>query len=212
MNELVWRLPALCAFLALGIAYDRWRHGSAGRRAREYALLLACGALGGLAGVMQDQVSLRISPDFFVFAKGVKPGPNFAWRASAVGLHAGLFAGLLAGGLLLLVNQPRPARAELGPLRLIRLAGPRILALAALGVPLGYSVGPHLPLREFLEDFHGDPEAFLRVWGMHIGLYAGALIGLPWALVATWRLRGRLGEDSLGEKPAGELAASPRAS
>lgn len=195
-GELAWRIPALVAFLLGGIVYDRWRHGREGRRAREYGFLLACGALGGLAGVAQDQLSLQVCPAFFVYAKGIRPGPNFTWRASAVGLHAGLFAGFLAAGLLLLLNQPRPARAELSLWRVARSASARILGLAALGVPAGYLFGPELPLRDFLADYRGDPVPFLRVWGMHIGLYAGAVVGLGWALIGTWRARPRTSPPS----------------
>lgn len=192
MPDFYVRVLVLFAFLGAMVGYDRWRHGAEARRSREYAFLLACGGCGALLGVLQDQVSLSVSADYFLYGKGVAAGADFRWRASQVGLHAGVFAGLLAGGLLLLVNQPSEVRAAL-PLRAaFRRALPRVAGLALAGVPLGYFLGPPLLPRGLLDGLDlgaARERGFLQVWGMHLGLYGGAAGGLIWALASVRRAR-----------------------
>lgn len=191
-EDLVWRIPLLGAFLVAGVIYDRWRHGTEGRRAKEYGLLLGCGLLGALVGVLQDLISLRVSADYFVFGKGIERDGDFTRQVLLMGSYAGFVAGLVLGGLLLLVNQPRPNRAVLGYRALLKRGVPRTLGPALLGVPAGFGLGPSSPLRTQVGKNLLPPEAlepFLQVWGMHYGLYGGALLGVGWALASVWRAR-----------------------
>ncbi|MBL4849860.1 MAG: hypothetical protein JKY65_30400 [Planctomycetes bacterium] len=192
IDDLIWRLPVLALFLVGMLVYDRWRHGAEGKRAAEYGLLLACGLVGAGVGFTQDQISIRVSPDYFVYGKGIERGPNFERDVSFLGTYAGLVAGMVLGGCLLLTNQPRKTRAQHTSRALFRLAVPRTLVPALLFVPLGLLIAPHTPLRDQIGRNLLSPEEterFLLVWGMHIGLYAGAALGLAWALIASWRRR-----------------------
>jgi hypothetical protein len=192
IDDLIWRLPALALFLIAGLVYDRWRHGAEGTRAKEYGILLACGLLGAVVGFVQDQISIRVSPDYFVHGKGIERGPNFARDVLFMGTYAGFVAGLVLGGLLLLTNQPRATRGQHTPGELLRGAIPRTLGPALACVPLGLLVAPSTPLRGLVGKNLLPPaetERFLQVWGMHIGLYTGAALGLVWALVSSWRSR-----------------------
>ncbi len=186
------RLLLLLAVLALLASWDRWRHGGEARRAREYAFLLVCGALGAALGGALDQVSVRVSPEYFVYGKGLDAGSGLAWRAAALGAQAGFVAGLVAGGVLLLTNQPRPERPPLPAAAVLRVTLPWLLGAALLGEAAGALAAPLDPLG-LHRDLDGLVEpaaqkAFLRVWGMHAGLYLGALTGL---VVAAVRLRRR---------------------
>ncbi|MGE0710886.1 MAG: hypothetical protein AB7N76_16170 [Planctomycetota bacterium] len=187
------RLATLLVVLALAAIVDRARHGAAARRWREYSFLLACGLLGALVGGLQDQLSVRVSPDYFLYGKGLEGGADLAWRASVLGGQAGFVAGVIAAGVLLLVNQPRPARPALSELAAARVAVPWVVGAALGGEALGALVlGPLDPLC-YARELRGllAPEAalgFTRVWGMHAGLYGGAALGL---VVAALRLRAR---------------------
>jgi hypothetical protein len=191
-DDLLWRIPLLGVFLVAGVIYDRWRHGAEGRRAKEYTLLLGCGLLGALIGLLQDLISIRVSPDYFVVGKGIERDADFTRQVLLLGTYAGFIAGLVLGGLLLLVNQPRATRGVIGYRALLARGVPRTLGLAFLGVPLGLFIGPNSPLRAQVGRnlLQGDSlERFLQVWGMHYGLYGGAVLGVIWALVSVWRAR-----------------------
>jgi len=191
-EDLIWRIPLLGLFLIAGVIYDRWRHGAEGRRAKEYSLLLGCGLLGALIGLLQDLISIRVSPDYFVVGKGIEDDADFTRQVLLMGSYAGFIAGLVLGGLLLLVNQPRPSRETLGYRALLARGVPRTLGVAMAGVPIGFLIGPNSPLRAQVGRSLLEAEAlerFLQVWGMHYGLYGGAALGVGWALVSVWRAR-----------------------
>lgn len=175
------RLVALLVVMALGAGADLAARGRAARRPREYAFLLAAGALGAAFALLCDQVTSRLSPEYFVIGKGLDPGPGFARAVVTLSLQAGFVAGVVLGGVLLLSDQPRPDRPTLPLPRLLLRAGWPLLGallLAPVGAlvlppldPLGLrrELGPHLPA--------GALEGLLRVWGGHAGLYAGGLAG-----------------------------------
>lgn len=195
VDDVHWRILGLALFLVVGVIYDRWRHGSEGRRAKEYSLLIGCGLLGALVGLLQDLISIRVSPDYFVHGKGIARDADFTRQVLLMGTYAGFIAGLVLGGLLLLVNQPRPTRTVHSDRTLLLRGVSRTLGLGFLGVPLGFVIGPRSPLRDQVGENLLSPEAlerFLQVWGMHYGLYGGALIGVAWALAHVWRSRSKL--------------------
>lgn len=186
----------LLGFLLVSGAIDRWRFGPAARRPREYGWLLLAGGLGALFGLAVDQATSRLSPDYFVYGKGLDPGPGFARDVLLLSLQAGLAGGLCAGGVLLLVNQPAPARGPVLPVGGLLRAAAWIVALALLAAPLGAAAArawDPLDLRHELRGVLDDPDrqtAFVTVWGLHAGVYAGALVGLVIAAVRVRRARG----------------------
>ncbi|MCO5170180.1 MAG: hypothetical protein M9894_27920 [Planctomycetes bacterium] len=186
------RLALLLGLMALGAGLDRWRHGPAARRPGEYAFLLVAGAVGAAFGLACDQVTSRLSPDYFVEGKGLAPGPGFGRAVVVLSLQAGFTAGVVLGAALLLANQPRPGRPALPLARLLRRAAWPLggaLALAPLGALLLGRLDP-LDLRGqvgFLPPARVD--ALVRVWGAHAGLYAGALLGLAAAALDVRRAR-----------------------
>jgi len=198
------RLLALLVVLGLLAALDAWRSPEP-RRAGEYGFLLACGALAGAFGAGVDVGTVRLSPDYFVLGKGLEAGPSLTWRGPWLGFQAGFPAGLIAGGLLLLVNQPRPQRPPL-PYRQLARAPGWLLGCALLLIPAGAAIGRWLDPLDLTTQTRGlldGPElvAFRTVWGIHAGVYAGALLGLGLAL---WRVhRSRLRAAPLMPPEAG---------
>ena len=199
------RLVVLILALLVAAALDRWRYGAEARRAREYGFLLACGLVGAVAGASLDQLSVRISPEYFELGKGLEGGAGLALRASILGGQAGFVAGLIAGGALLLVNQPRPDRPLLSELRVLRLGLPWVLALAVGAEVVAGLVLPRLDplgLEPWLKGLVADDriEAFVTVQSMHVGLYSGALLGLS---VACYRVhRARRADEAPAEPPS----------
>lgn len=185
------RLAALLALMVVGAALDRRRHGPAARRPGEYAFLLAAGALGAAFGFACDQVTSRLSPDYFVEGKGLDPGPGFGRAVIVLSLQAGFTAGVVLGAVLLLTNQPRPARPALPLLRLLRRAA-WPLGGALVAAPVGALVVPPLALPHLRDLLVLPPdrlEAFARVWGAHVGVYGGAVVGLVVAGLEVRRAR-----------------------
>jgi hypothetical protein len=192
MPELSFEARALCllALMLLVAGVERWFKGPAAERPREYAFMVLCALVGGLFGALFDQLSIAIAPEYFEIGKGIPRLDDFRWRVTVLGFRAGVFAGLVSGGALLIARGSGPFGPELGyrPL-LASLAWPLGLALV-LSVP-GAATGP-LDFPGYgadLEELGLTPDrrsAFLRVWGLHAGLYLGALLGLA---VAVARLR-----------------------
>jgi hypothetical protein len=201
------RLLVLGLVLAATALWDRWRYGAEARRAGEYAFLLAVGLIGALVGGLLDQISVRVSPDYFVYGKGLEAGQGLIGRASLLGAQAGFVAGVVAGGVLLLVNQPQPQRPALSGWGALRIALPWVVGVALAGEALGAFALAPLDLMDLERELRGllEPpriEAFQVVWGMHAGLYAGAALGL---VVAAWRVRGARLRSGL---PAAEVGSS----
>jgi hypothetical protein len=176
-----WRLGALVVLFAL-IAWIDWRRKAAqATKWREYSFLLVAGLLGGLIGVAIDQVTATISPDYFVLGKGIPTGDGFRLGVAGLGFQAGLVMGMVVGGIYLIANNPRPDRRSLRSMQLLRFALPPVLASMLL-VPLAaFTVHCWDPLnlaRE-LSDLLSPTQTdhFLTVWGMHLGIYAGGILG-----------------------------------
>lgn len=187
------RLGVLLGLMVVAGAVDRAVNGREARRAREYAFLLAAGGVGALFALLCDQVTSRLSPDYFVIGKGLDAGPGFARAVVELSLQAGLVAGLVLGGVLLLANQPRPDRPALPLPRLLLRAG-WPLAGALLAAPLGALVLPPLDplgLRDELGPLLAERalSALLRVWGIHAALYAGGVLGTIAGVVEVRRRR-----------------------
>jgi alpha-beta hydrolase superfamily lysophospholipase len=169
-------------------------------RPREYPFLLYTMLVAVAYGVAHDHVTATISPEYFLYGKGLSEASQpFRWAVTLLAVRASLPAGLLCGTVLLVANRPyrsrQPAQltyAALVRLSLIPLVGAGLLA-AASGVlnasaqmgsatALGLGVVPHRVWR------------FVIVWGVHVGSYAGALLGtVATAILVVFRRR-KLGE------------------
>lgn len=214
------RLLILIAVLAVVAALDRWLKGKEATRWREYLFLLCAATAGGLFAAGVDQVSLALSPEYFVVGKGIEPDADLRWNVTGLGFHAGFLAGAVCGGALLLVNQPKPDRPAL-PAARMAVAASYVPVYALLGAPVGVlfwmlagpSLGPDL--EGLMTD--GEARLFLLVQGLHMGLYGGALVGA--LLAVRWVRRERpkavsetdlaVGHPGPGGSPVSEPTPQP---
>lgn len=140
---------------------------------------------------IHDQITVTISPGYFVKAKGLGGSPAHLRRETFfLALKASYGPGLLAGALLLIANNPSKKRAQHPYRRLVRFVAIPLVAAALCAVAGGF-VGRFAPPAEIVEDAEATFQSafvrpFLIVWGVHWGSYTGLAVG---TLVATVLVR-----------------------
>jgi hypothetical protein len=189
-------------FLALA-AWDYRRSRDQATRWREYLVLVACTLAAMAYGIANDQITSALSWEYFYYGKDLAEtlGPNIPpdpvklhLAAALVGIQATWSAGLIIGVALLIANNPSKTRPRLPNITLLNQLPIIFLitaATAAIGAILGYT--GHLKL--FHEDFNWmlqtnqwRPHRFMAVYGIHLGGYIGALLGI---LTAIFNIRRR---------------------
>jgi hypothetical protein len=195
-----WRLAALVALMSVVAWIDWRRHGERATRWREYSFLLVAGMLGGSFGVGIDQLTSTISPEYFIFGKGIPHDDAFRVHVASLGFQAGFVMGMLVGGIYLLANNPRPGRTSLSYGRLFRFGVAPIIA-AAVAAPisaLAIDNWDPLNLARELRDVLSPAEIdqFRLVWGIHVGLYVGGVIGTAVGVVKIRRSRTHISESA----------------
>lgn len=202
-------LVGVCIFATLGIV-DWRRNGPRATRWREYAVLFTAVAAACAYGAINDQITSRISWEYFYYDKEldhvlgskVPPDPTaLHWAAAGVGLKATWSAGLILGVALLLANNPRRGVPRLRNRELVARL-PMILAaaviLAAIFGLLGYFGWLTNLSTEFQDAVKTDlfrPMRLMCAWGIHLGGYAGALVGTIIACIDVMRIRLRRAAD-----------------
>ena len=167
-------------------------------RAREYAFLLYAVVLAAAYAIVHDQITVTISPEYFVYGKGVTTA-SLRWGAAWVAARASIAMGLLAGTALLVANAP------CGPRTRGRLAYPHLtrlalipLATAAAGAAIAGAVNAHARMGEATALSMGVPvekvTRFVTIWGVHFGSYAGALLGTALSAALVWARRRSVAE------------------
>lgn len=188
MNDTSFVYRALAGALLLSVlAYVEWRKHRRLSRLREYAFLFAMAGLAIVYAVVHDIFTFALAPEYFFVLKNVAGDtffPNVAWLAARAGWTAGLAIGL---GLLIANNPSRYEQLSYAALaKHVRF--PLVWSLAA-------AVGGGLYARYWMPDALLGwgleyPRAVVTVWGVHIGSYAGALLGLVHAVFRVVRARG----------------------
>lgn len=140
---------------------------------------LAAGSLGGLF----DQVTVTVSPEYFLHGKGMDP-VGLRLAVAWLGFRSALPLGAAVGGLGFL----RASRVDrfTWSTWLATVAGCVALMLALCSA-VNVVVDPF----SVREAAHGalSPQAldrYLVAWGLHIGAYSGAVLGV----VVAWRRAG----------------------
>lgn len=183
-------------------AADLRRNGPRATRWREYAVLFAAVLAALLYGAVNDQVTVTISPEYFLQGKelykvvGDHPAEAaLRWEAAKVGLKATWSVGLVFGVLLLLANNPWRGVPRLRNRTLVATL-PLILGtaavLGAVGGGLGYAGrltwmdGDYF--RPLVEADVLRPYRFMATWGVHLGGYVGGAVGTAAAVaVVAWK-------------------------
>jgi hypothetical protein len=188
---------AAVAFLFVVAARDWWMHPENPRRAKEYGFLLYAMLVSIAYGVAHDHVTATISPEYFLWWKGLAEDPRpFRWAVTLLAVRASFGAGLIGGAVLLIANNPRASGGppqlcyrELVALSLLPLGLAAVFGATWGGVNAFARVGA-ATAREFVA-----PErlqAFVAVWAIHAGSYAGGLVGVIVGAVVVVRRRRRL--------------------
>ena len=180
------RLALLLVLMVLYAAYDYWKHKQAATRWKEYSFLVSCALLAAVIGVINDSITVRISPAYFIHGKGLAADDGLVFAAQCLGAQAGVVAGFICAGILLVATGTMLTyRQAYRCIALICLGGVGAALLGAVLVP---------PIMQSSDILHAldlnDAEqiAFYQVWGVHLGLYAGALLALLLIVVAVrWR-------------------------
>lgn len=165
-------------------------------------LVAALGA--GLYGIVHDQITYSLSPEYFTKAKFTQfwyldMGHSERVFAGVIGFLASWWMGALAGWFLARLIVPRVDMRTAWRTSLAGLAG--VLASAVVGFVTGWGIGlnqnPEAPFWRVLCTQYQvtDPPAFITVACVHYGSYAGAVLGLLVALGVTYRALPKTGED-----------------
>jgi hypothetical protein len=180
--------------------WSRIRAAPANRaKAKEYGFLLYAMLVSVAYAVAHDQVTATISPEYFLRWKGLVGDPMpFRWAVTALAMRASFGTGLFAGAVLLVANGPWLARhsaqlgyRELGRLSLVPLALAALFAVSWGGANSLAQIGA-TTARDFVAE--DQVRAFVTVWAVHAGSYAGALVGVvaSGAMVLLRRRRARM--------------------
>lgn len=192
------RMGLLVVLLCLVAGLEWLFRRSQATRWREYLFLLGVLAGGAAFGIAVDQVTSRISLEYFLHAKALPPD-QFGWELVNLGAKAGITASAFAGGAFLIANsfgkQSKPVRYRilLGNLRYPILGA--TLAAAVLGLVF-YGLVPNEFLGRYQEILLEEELAPFRiVVGAHYGLYLGGVIG---TVVGVGRIRRARAKHTLG--------------
>lgn len=196
----LYESPAWARALVVGLVLgavalvDFLRHRERATRWREYAFWLACGFVGALFAVGNDMVTSQLSEAYFALGKGLASDGLHVNVLDVVllAIRAGFAAGLAVGGALLIANNPDKNLPQLPYGVLARfIVVPALAAIVA--APVGAACtnvdvqGLSSELRQVLSPHELD--MFLMVQRIHLGLYAGALIGTVGAFARIRRER-----------------------
>ncbi|MCP4374711.1 MAG: hypothetical protein GY794_00810 [bacterium] len=185
------RFAALIAFLASVAGIDLWYRRQRATRWKEYLFILATGCAGAVFGAMTDMVTSSISPEYFIFGKGL-PAEGIRWSAMTLGLQAGFSAGAIAGALCLFigVRKLNDSRISLPTVAMFAWR-PFVLAVIFAAVfPFAFVWFDPLGLVESFTKPLGaeSAEKFLTVWHIHLGVYLGLTVGAGWMIVKIRRI------------------------
>ena len=196
----ITRLVIGVAILAALAIWDIRTHGRRATRWREYAFLLVCVAVAIVYGVVNDQVTSRISWEYFFYGKDLAkvlgpetPPDSFALsrEAAKIGAMATWSVGLILGVAILIANNPRRDRSQVSFRELMKLL-PIVLAITvAFAIVFGV-LGWFGLLNWISQDFREmarmnmfRPRHFTAAYGAHLGGYVGGLIG---GALAVWHV------------------------
>jgi len=160
------------------------------------SLALAAALIAGGFGILRDQLTYTISPEYFTrmkFAQFHSADFGFPNRVfvAEIGFLATWWVGLIGGWFLARVAIPKFAKPGKSVLCAI---GTIMLAAIFCGL-MGHFLGPiyfaHRPQWGEALDSLGvkNARAFHQVAGTHLGSYAGAMLGWVTMMIVFWKTR-----------------------
>lgn len=191
-SGLAARIAAGVVVLSILAILDLRKHGRSARCWREYLFLLLCVGVALAYGIINDQLTVGISWEYFYYGKdiGAQLGPKtppeawaLRWAAAKVGMKATWTAGLILGVIILFANNPTRTLAPLPFSRVTRKLPLMLTVTAACAMVLGIvgRLGGLIPFnddfRMLIKDDMWRPYRFMTVYGIHLGGYVGGLLG-----------------------------------
>lgn len=181
----------LLIFSCLAI-WDWIRKGATATRWKEYLFLFGATAVTMAYGILHDFITCSISPNYFVYGKGIpEAAGGFGLPVAWLAMQATWSVGLLCAAVFLIANNPDSAGRQLQYTRLsVHGAYPVVVSLLAEIFFAGLFLAWY---DEIVEKVSAGRELgfltrdFVLVWGMHFGAYLGAAFGLA---LAVWKIRG----------------------
>ncbi len=222
MNWTALRIGGGLAILVTLGLIDWLRNGQQGQRWREYLFLAATTAGAVCYGVLNDQIACGISWEYFYYGKGLDqllgsgvPPPMMAlrWQVAILAVAATWWAGLLIGAVLLVANHPK---LPLPQLRIAQILWklPAIVTLCLVGATVIGIVGWQGGLARFSADVNHlveidvwHPRHFMAVWGINIGGYAGAMLGMAAGALSILHHRLRLRQACTSRGASGDRSS-----
>lgn len=191
---LKFRIPfGLSVFLMLAII-DFKKYGWKSERLREYAFLIYCVGLAVFYGIINDFVTSKISPEYFIIGKGIKSGDDFDARVAWLAVQGSYWVGLLLGIILLVANNRYKDYPRLSILRLKFY--PILPFLFAIFLSIMMYFYGHESLQDDATGLK-DATSFYAVMNIHKGAYLGSLIGGILAILILALKRIRLKADEV---------------
>ncbi len=154
------------------------------KKLKEYLFLFSVTIITMLYGIFHDYITYSISKNYFIIAKGLTGLENgFSFNVIKLALIATWTAGLITGVTFLFANNENSKHRQLTYKNLYKI----------LLLPLSFSIFFSIFFGSFfyinysilakitnedLSSLGGDLPSFMFVWGIHIGSYVGAIIGL----------------------------------
>lgn len=204
------RVAAGVAVLTGMAAWELHRKGSQARRWREYVYLAAAAAVAMAYGMLNDQITVTVSWEYFYYGKslgetmeaGLPPAMGeLRWEALKLGVKAAWTVGLILGVVILIANNPRPGRPGVSYRTLYRLILWPLVGAAGCAVVAGMAGYAGAFAAIFTPIVANDlwrPNRFMCAWGIHLGGYLGATVG---GVLAVWHVRClRKAQDDKGDK------------
>jgi hypothetical protein len=185
------------SIFVLLLVYELWRRPKESTRSKEYAFLFGVTLLAMAYGILHDFVTWSICRDYYVIGKGIPSAASgYSMDVVKLAMKATWTAGLLCAAAFLVANNPDRLRRQLPYSTLLQLMfiplAASILLEFLLGIAFGrsaVSVASRFGMMTYLE--LSGPR-FFAVWGMHIGAYSGAALGLLAAIATIVVLKRRL--------------------
>ncbi len=190
------RITFCVAILVALAVMDLVNKGRNATRWREYAFLALCVAVAIVYGIVNDQITSRISWEYFYYGKDLAPilGPQtppdpgaLSLQALRIGAAATWWAGLIIGAAMLIANNPSRSGPQLPYARLVARL-PIVLAITAITAAIFGFAGYEYFLNGISADFQNlaetnlwRPHRFMTVYGIHLGGYVGGALAAIYA-------------------------------
>jgi hypothetical protein len=182
LNSFSYRVVLLLGLMLVVSLVDFYRNGAQAVKFREYGFVIITGLIGATVGFVNDLITSSISPEYFIFGKGLEEGPDLRMQAGLFGLRVGFSAGVIGGAVCLYASRRKSGCPPAKFSHLLRLLWMPVAGAILCGIALPLAFSKFDPAR-FSSQLPGLLDTggisrFLQVWWTHVGLYTGMVIGL----------------------------------